>query len=113
LFLLRMIMGGSMIIGHGWGKLLRLLSDEPISFSDPIGIGTELSFYLAVFAEMCCSVLVVVGLFTRLATIPLIITMLVVLIFVQLHNPFAKMEIPLLYLGGFIAIFAFGPGRFS
>lgn len=113
LLLLRIVMGGGMIVGHGWGKLNRLLSGEEIRFGDPLGIGMELSFYLAVFAEVLCSALLIIGLFTRLASIPLIVTMVVVIFFVQLGNPFEKIEVPLLYLTGFIVILALGPGRFS
>lgn len=37
LLLLRLTFGGAMIYGHGWGKLMRLLGDEPIKFYNFMG----------------------------------------------------------------------------
>ena len=38
LLLIRIIFGGAMIYGHGWGKLMRILGDDPIKFADPFGL---------------------------------------------------------------------------
>ncbi len=112
LFLLRVITGGALFLGHGLGKFNRLLEGH-IQFSDPIGLGPVLSFYLVVFAEFLCSILVVLGLFTRLAVVPIVITMLVVVFVVQIRHPFNKIELPLLFLMSSIVILLLGPGRFS
>lgn len=113
LLLMRLVFGGAMLGAHGIPKIRRLMSGEPIKFGDPFGIGQELSLYLAVFSEGLCAVLIIVGLFTRLATIPLIITMLVVVFLVHWYDPFSKMELPLLYLSGYMLILVFGGGTFS
>lgn len=102
-----------MIIGHGWGKLMKLFSGEPIEFGDPYGIGPTASLILAVFAEFLCSVLVMLGLFTRLAVIPLIVTMLTVIFLVHLGDPFTRVEKAILFLAPFVAILLTGPGAFS
>ena len=113
LLLLRLVFGGAMIIGHGWRKLNRIINGAEIKFSDPLGIGQELSFYLAVGAEFFCAVLLIIGLFTRLATIPLLFTMLVIIFLVQIDQPFGKMELPILYATAFIVILLLGPGKYS
>lgn len=113
LLLFRVVLGGSMIVGHGLRKLEQVTGGEEIRFGDPLGLGPELSLYMALFAEVVCAGLIVLGLFTRLATIPLIITMAVVVIFVQMGKPFSNMELPLIYLAGFIVIAIFGGGRFA
>ena len=113
LLFLRLVLGGSMLFAHGWRKLLKLTSAEPIDFADPFGIGAELSLYLVIFAEVVCSLLLVIGLFTRLATVPLIITMLVVILAVQWDAPFSKSELPLLFLAGYCMLAAFGGGRYA
>lgn len=113
LLLSRLVFGGAMFYGHGLRKLRRIFGEGEITFSDPLGIGPVLSLYLAAFAECMCAALIILGLFTRLATIPLLFTMFVVIVFVQLGNPFSDMEMPLLYFFGFLIILAFGPGRFS
>src|SRR5690606_21604927 len=84
------------MLQHGWGKLERwdtLLG----TFADPLGIGAAPSFLLAVFAEFFCSLLLIAGIFTRYAAIPLVITMLVAALVVHAGDPWAKKELPLLF----------------
>lgn len=113
ILLLRLAFGSSIIIGHGWKKMLKLFSGEPIQFLDPIGIGQSLSLALVVFAEVLCGVLIIIGLKTRLATIPLMIAMFVAIFFVQISSPFGKMELPLLFFVSFFCIFLLGGGKYS
>lgn len=113
LLLLRVTFGGLMIVTHGWGKLLKFFQDEPLQFADPIGLGVPASLALTVFAEVFCAVLVVVGLFTRWAVIPLIITMLVAIFIVNLGEPLQKLELAILYLITFTALGFTGPGWYS
>jgi putative oxidoreductase len=113
LLLLRLTFGGLMLINHGWGKMLKLFGDDPIQFADPIGIGATPSLALAVFAEVLCAALLIIGLFTRLSVIPLIITMFVAAFVVHISDPFPKMESALLYLIPYIVLLLLGAGRFS
>lgn len=113
LLLLRLAFGGFMAYAHGWPKLLKFFGDDPIKFYDPIGLGPEFALGLAVFAEFVCAILIVLGLFTRWATIPLIITMLVACFGVHLGDPFNKMEKALMYLIPYISLFLAGPGWYS
>lgn len=112
LLILRLGTGAFMIIGHGWGKLTNY-SARLQTFSDPIGIGSEVSLTLAVFAEFFCSIAVMLGFMTRLVLIPLIITMAVAFFFVHFSDPFTRQEKALLFLVSFIAMWLAGPGRFS
>lgn len=111
--LLRLVFGLSMILGHGWPKLMKLTGDGPVSFGDPIGVGPLPSLFLAIFAEVLCAALLVVGWLTRAAAVPLIITMLVAVFIVHVTDPFAKMEMGILYLCAYLVIFILGPGRYS
>ena len=110
--LLRIAFCGLMFYNHARMKLL-LFSENPESFPDPLGIGGALSYYLVVFAEVVCAVLVLLGSFTRLALIPLLITMAVATLAVNWDNPMADKELPLMYLSVYAAVFLLGPGRFS
>ena len=112
LLLLRLASGGFMAYSHGWGKLQKLLSGD-MSFADPIGIGEEVSFVLTVFAEFLCGMLVALGLFTRAALIPLMITMAVAVFIVHADDPFSKQEFGLLFLVPYVTLFLAGPGKFS
>lgn len=111
--LLRVCFGFTMLFNHGWGKFLKLIGDRPIKWADPIGLGPEVSLALASFAEFFCAGALILGLFTRLATIPLIITMGVAIFIVHIGDPFNKMELPLMYITAYIAILLLGAGRFS
>ena len=113
LLLLRLGFGGFMIYGHGWGKMIKLFTENPIQFGDPIGLGANASLMLAVFAELVCAVFVSIGLFTRYAVIPLIITMAVALLFVHFNDAFGRQEKALMYLVGYICILIAGPGYYS
>lgn len=110
--LMRFVFCGLMVYNHGLMKIM-LFSESPESFSDPLGIGGAASYYLVVFAEAICSVLVFLGLFTRLALLPLLITMMVAVFSVNWDNPLAEKELPMLYLSVYVAIWLMGPGRFS
>ena len=113
LLLLRVTFGALMLYSHGWRKLLKFFSEEPIGFADPIGLGMIASLVLTVFAEVFCSFLLIVGFSTRLATVPLIITMLVAIFVIHWDDPFGKKEFALLYLVPYIVIFLTGAGRYS
>jgi putative oxidoreductase len=67
---------------------------------------------LAIFAEFFCSILLILGLFTRLACIALIITM-VVIVSVHDWDLFNKHELAPTFLVGYVAIFLMGPGKYS
>lgn len=113
LLLLRLGVGLSMIYGHGWNKFMKLLGPDPIQFADPIGLGPEISFTLVALAEFICAGLIVIGLFTRYATVPFIITMLVAVFLVHWGDPFGDKELALVYLIGSCVILLLGPGQYS
>jgi putative oxidoreductase len=104
---------GGMMLTHGIPKIGRLLGEGPVKFADPFGLGPEISLGLAIFAEVVCAILVMVGFKTRLATIPLIITMLTAAFYAHWNDPFGKKELPLLYVCVFLGILAFGAGKFA
>ncbi len=111
LLLLRVSAGAFMLI-HGIPKLQKLLNGD-FAFAYPIGIGETSSLLLAVFAEVICSVLLILGAATRLATIPLISTMAVAAFVVHGADPFQKKEMALLYLVVYVTILVFGGGNYS
>ena len=71
------------------------------------------SLVLSIFAEVLCALFVVLGLFTRFATIPLIITMLVAIFGANTGKPLLESELALLYLGAFVTLLFCGPGKLS
>jgi len=112
LLVLRLGAGGLMLFAHGWGKLANF-GERAANFRDPIGLGPELSLTLTVFSEVVCAGLVMLGLATRLASIPLVITMAVIVFIVHGNDPFRQQELPLLFGLAFLALLFTGPGKLS
>lgn len=115
IFILRLVFGLVLIYGHGSGKLATIFSGDEIKFMDPIGIGANLSFYLAAFAEGICAILLILGLFERFAALILAINFLVIFIFhaFMVGDGFTILEPRFFYLFSFIALIFTGPGRIS
>jgi putative oxidoreductase len=61
-----------LLIVHGLPKI-RHFSSEEEAIEDPFHLGKRLSMYFAVFAEVLCPVLVILGLATRLASLPVMV----------------------------------------
>ena len=112
LLLLR-VAGAGMLLTHGIPKLMRYFGEDPIQFGDPIGIGAGPSHFLIMFAEVFCAALVLIGLKTRWAAIPVIFGMLVAAFLFHAADPFGAKEKPLLFAVIFLAIFLMGPGAYS
>jgi putative oxidoreductase len=111
MFFLRVVLGGLMI-PHGFNKIANFASNAQ-RFEDPFHFGHMPALILAIFAEFFCSILVILGLFTRLACIPLIITMAVVVFYVHHAAVFGKAQTATLFLCGFVVLMFTGPGKWS
>ena len=105
-------LAGGLLMLHGIPKLLNF-GDRMNSFGDPLGIGSTASLALCVFAELFCTGLVVLGLLTRYALIPIIINMAVIVFMVHGAEPIKERELPIMFLLIFISLFFSGPGKYS
>lgn len=103
----------ALMIRHGLPKLNNLFSAGEIQFGDPIGIGPAASLILVVFAEFFCSILIGIGLGSRLAAIPLMINMFVAALIAHGPDPFPRKELGLLYLLFYLVIFVTGSRKYS
>ncbi|MFN2396520.1 MAG: DoxX family protein [Bacteroidales bacterium] len=104
---------GALMLTHGWPKLLRLFEGGEIFFPDPLGIGSLMSLIMASLAEVAGSVLVMLGLATRLAAASLAFTMFVAAFVVHADDPFQRKELGLMYLLVYIVLIITGSGRYS
>ncbi|MBY0229910.1 MAG: DoxX family protein [Gemmataceae bacterium] len=111
---------GVLMALHGWQKVQNY--EMVVSqFKDPldIGLSNSLALNLAIGAELACSALVVLGVFTRVAALPVLFTMGVAAFVVHQNDPVmmtgkgGAKEPALMYFIAFLAIFLAGPGRFS
>jgi putative oxidoreductase len=112
LLILRVGAGSLMLVKHGFDKLTHFASLAQ-KFADPFNIGSTTSLAMVVFAEFFCAAFIVIGLFTRLACVPLIIAMSVALFSAHNGDLFGKGEAAGLFLTVFIALLFAGPGKVS
>lgn len=108
----RLGFAGTLALGHGFGKLQDLLGGSS-SFPDPLGIGAPASLALAMFAEFFCALAVVLGLMSRWASVPLVITFVVAFFLYHVGDPMQERELAFVYLVAFTGLLCTGPGRFS
>ena len=109
---LRLGAGALLLFGHGWPKLVNYAERAP-RFSDPVGLGPELGFALVVFAEVFCSLLVMAGALTRLATIPPLVFFAIAGLVHHAADPWRQRELAFLFAVPFLALLVLGPGRWS
>ena len=122
LFIIRILIGVLMGI-YGYQKLMdfgtQSVSDFWVKEVNFLGLGGKVSLGLTIFAELFCSILLILGLATRLALIPLIICM--GFIFVTMNNfeiiqkgdNGPHMNDVFFYMMIYVALLLTGPGKWS
>jgi putative oxidoreductase len=129
LLILRLGIGGYMV-GHGAGKLRMLFAGTYEGMGAAVGLDDELTLGLLVFAEFFCALLVVIGLGTRFAAVPIVIAMAVAALVAHASDPWiadeaarqffarevdfpASRQPALMFMTVFMALIFTGAGRFS
>lgn len=112
MLLIRVVFGCVLLLNHGMPKLMKFatLQNEFYNF---LGMGPRFSLILLLFAEIFCSLFVILGLFTRLAVIPIIIAMLVAIYGAGAGKPLLESELAVLFLTASLVLLFCGPGRIS
>lgn len=103
---------GFLMIPHGYDKMQEFLAGNH-DFPDPLHVSPMVSHGLTVFAEFFCSILLVLGLFTRPALVILIGCMAIVSFSIHGADPLGDKEHALLYLFAYLSIFLTGAGQYS
>jgi putative oxidoreductase len=128
LLILRLGIGG-LLVTHGWGKVQMLQQGQTTGFG-LLGMSPTMGLSLSMFAEFVCAILVMAGLATRLAAIPVVINMAVAISTAHAKDPWssqtayelfskglaksaASKEPALMYLIPFLALVFTGAGAFS
>lgn len=93
-----------------------------LSFPSVFGMGAEVSLLVMILIEIICSTLIILGLFTRFAIIPPMVSMviaecvLVQELMAQTNVTFQSSQIiflPIMFLGIFLFMMLAGPGKIS
>ena len=109
--LLRLLFGGLMMY-HGYQKIENYDSILPM-FTDLLGIGSKLSFNLLIFAEFFCGMLVMLGIVTRLAVLPILFSMAVAYFMAHEKDSFQVKELAFILMLLGIPVLVLGSGTYS
>ena len=102
---------GILFFLHGLDKLANF-NQLSMDYPSVLGLGSYMTLMLSVFCEFACSLFLIVGLLTRIVTIPMIVAMAVA--FFDIHDAMMPDgELSLIYFIVFILLFVLGPGRYS
>lgn len=112
LLTLRFFVGMMMIFPHGWVKAANFMQRMD-TFPDPLGIGSTLSLTGTVFTEVVCSIMIILGIKTRLFSAPLLFTMLVAGFIVHANDPWKVKEKAILFGVTYLVLMITGGGKFS
>ena len=112
LLVARLCLGLTMLFNHGLDKLMHF-KDIVGTFPDPLRLGQEASLIMVVVAEVGASLLLAVGLLTRIAAGVLVIDMFVAFLMVNKTAMHGDGELAFLYLTGFVFLVIAGGGLFS
>jgi len=107
---------GLLFLSTGWGKVHHI--DKVTGFFQTLGIPAPgFNAVLVGYSELICGALLIVGLLTRLATIPLIISMIVAILTAKLKNIHGLFDLigadEFTYLCVLIMVAVIGPGLLS
>ncbi|PRX57606.1 DoxX family protein [Flagellimonas meridianipacifica] len=108
----RVLSAFALLRTHGLPKLLDFQGTLQ-HIPDPMGLGSTFSAYYAVFANVICAVLVILGLFTRFAALAVLSITLSGLLIVHISDPAKVQDVPLIYSIVFGIIAYLGAGKFS
>ncbi|MDR6710543.1 putative oxidoreductase [Pseudomonas hunanensis] len=98
-----------LLLIHGLPKLLDW-SSELQRIEDPFGLGASLTLGLAVFAEVFCPLLLILGICARLACLPVIAVLLVALVVVHPEWSLEQGQFAWLFLVLYAGLALTGPG---
>ena len=108
----RLYFGLSMALAHGIKKVPP--STRWVEYVSDLGFPAADYFaWCAGITELCGGILIALGLFTRLSSLGLILTMTVAVFMGHAGDPFSKLELGLCYLFASLIFLSLGGGRYS
>jgi putative oxidoreductase len=116
LLTLRVLVFLPLLVKHGALKVLHF-GQMAHDFPNPLHIGSLATLAIATLSDAICSVLIIAGLATRWAALFVLCNLLVAFIFVHHFDLMSWKDmggqIIFMFMGGCVAVFCLGPGKFS
>jgi putative oxidoreductase len=111
LLFLRMLFG-LLMITQGLTKLCHC-EQQPAFYSSLLSWDSRLSLVMIIPVEIGCSVFLILGLFTRMAAIPLLLSMTIPVFVTHAADTFAKKELIIIYTAMYLLFLFTGGGELS
>ena len=108
----RVLAAIAIIKAHGLPKLIHF-QETLQHIPDPLGMGSTLSAYFAIFTNVFCAILVALGLFTRAAALLIFSLTITGLLLVHFNDSSKIQDVPLIYSIVFGYITYIGAGKYS
>lgn len=112
LLLFRIATAGELVAAHGLKKIGVGVA-EAETVPNPLHLPEAFNQMFATAANLVFPLFVIAGLFTRLATIPVLAVTLTGFFVVHLHDPILVRDTPYIYSVVFLLILIMGPGKYS
>ncbi|MFN2425543.1 MAG: DoxX family protein [Candidatus Binatia bacterium] len=113
LLFLRLIGGTLLISGRAW-TWSAMIDTNRFRFDAPFGgAGGEFSWFLTLFSECLCTILVMLGVFTKFTAVPPMVVMVVAALVLPGGTAWSTRELYLLYALPFFVLTFTGPGDYS
>jgi len=112
LLFLRLIGGTLLILGRSW-TWAAAIDAHGVRFDAPFGAGGEFSWILTLFSECFCTILVMLGIFTKFTAVPPLLVMLVLALALPTGTAWSVREVYLLYALPFFVLTFTGAGEYS
>lgn len=112
LLFMRLTAGLLLILVHGLPKVLHWQTELTL-IEDPLGLGASVTLSLAIFAEVLCPILLMLGVYARLACLPVLVVLAISLTLVHPDWSLADGQFAwwMIILFGGLAIAGPGPFR--
>jgi putative oxidoreductase len=112
MFAFRVLVSVQLMTTHGLKKL-GIGVEQAEVVPNPLGLPEQLNSLFATSANLFFPVLVIVGLFTRLATLPVLAVTMTGYFILHWNDSLPEKDMPFMYSLSFLLILLFGPGKFS
>ncbi|MBE8724390.1 DoxX family protein [Flavobacterium hungaricum] len=101
-----------LLIAHGLKKIgIGVTMAETVP--NPLGLPEFLNQAFAIVANIIMPLFIAAGLFTKIATLPILAVTLTGYFLVHFQDPIAVKDVPFMYSVCFLYIMIVGPGKFS
>lgn len=112
LLVFRVLISVELMIAHGLKKI-GIGGEQAEQVPNPLHLPVSFNQLFAVSANLFFPILIIIGLFTRLAIVPILAVTLIGYFVVHWNDSTLVKDLPFMYSVSFLLLFVLGPGKYS